>query len=90
MNRADKRSFGCIDRIFSDSTIPVDIIDQRFGFLPAETGVGDRLSVDVAVRIYRLRAVLDVALDHETFYELLDVRVVAAAMQYLLGDADLL
>ena len=61
-----------------------DLEDEFFGFFPAEAGVGDRLSVDVLA--YFLRAVLDIAFDHETLDELLDLGTVAHTMEYLLCD----
>lgn len=55
-----------------------------FGLFPADTRIGNGLSVDVLV--YLLVAVLDVALYHEALYKLADTVVVIAAAENFLDD----
>ena len=64
------------------------IQDQPLGLCPAEAGVGDGFTVDALLCL--LRAVLNVALDHQTLNKLLDIVIMAAGVQDLLGDANLL
>ena len=58
------------------------VVDQPFGFFPAEARVGDGLAVDAFA--YLLGAVLDVTFHHEAFYQGADVRVVFAAGKHFL------
>ena len=65
-----------------------DVLDQPLGGVPADTGVGDGLAVDVLADL--LGAGLQVALDHEALDHVPDVGGVAAGMEDLLADAGLL
>ena len=62
-----------------------NILNQANCFLPAETGVGDGLTVAVLADL--VAAGLDIALDHQPFDQVLDVCGVAAAVKHFLGDA---
>ena len=70
-------------RLFGDG------VEQRFGILPAEAGVGDRLAVG-AVSGDGLAALDEVAFDHQPLDELFERGVVLAAVHHLARDADLL
>ena len=64
-----------------------NIVDKSFGFCPAEAGVSDGLTVYAFSDL--LCAVFDVAFDHEALDKLLDIRVVATAMENFLGNTNL-
>ena len=65
-----------------------DLKDQSLALFPAKAGIGNTLTVDAFT--YLLRPVLNVAFYHEALYQLLNIRVVTAGMQYLLADPGLL
>ena len=67
----------------------INIVDQLLGIFPAKTGVGDGLTIDVAVAADLLAAAYNVALDHQTLHHGFDLRVVVPAVKYLVADADL-
>ena len=63
-------------------------IDEAFALVPAQAGVGDRLSVTATV--YILPSVFNVAFDHETFYNCADLFAGFAAAQDFPDDPRLL
>lgn len=65
-----------------------DIVDQLLGFLPAQTWICYGFSVYMFTDLLTSR--LQIALDHNALYKVMDIRGVAAAVQYLFYDTDLL
>ena len=65
-----------------------DGIDQLFGILPSQAGIGDGFAVDVIVD--SLISLFDIALDHDAFDQSPDVVGAGAAVEHFLYDADLL
>ena len=49
-----------------------DIVDEAFGVFPAEAGICDGFAVNAASNL--LVSFNDIAFDHHTFYQLVDVR----------------
>ena len=66
------------------------LVDQPFGFLPAQAGIGDGFAVNVLAAADLLGSGLQIAFDHEALYQGIDPWIVVAASQYLPGDSDLL
>src|SRR5699024_8259087 len=64
-------------------------IQKLFGILPAKTGICDGFAIYV-VGTDLLAAFYQIAFDHHTFYQLLDVFGYQAAVEHFLYDADLL
>jgi len=65
-----------------------DIVDQPLGLFPTETGVGDRLTVDILPDL--LAAILKIALDHQPLDVGADGFGMTAGVEHLLGNTDLL
>ena len=63
-------------------------MNQSQRILPTQAGIGDGFAVDTSADL--LTAFFDIALDHNSFYQMLDILAQATAMQNFLGDADLL
>ena len=64
------------------------LIQQSLGILPAQAGIRDGFAVYMIVD--SLAAFLDIAFDHDAFYQTADVLGVGAAVQHFLDDTDLL
>ena len=64
-----------------------DPVDQVLRIFPAKTGIRDGFSIDVLADF--LAALLDIALDHDTLYEICQFAVVSAGMHDLVNDPDL-
>ena len=65
-----------------------DIVDQTLTVFPAQTGIGDGLTV--AAGTHLLVAFLDVALDHDALDQLVQIGAEFTAVHDFLGDTDLL
>ena len=65
-----------------------EVIDELFGFLPADAGVGDGEPIYAALGL--LVAVEEVGLDHQPLDHAVNIAAVAGAVEHLLGDAGLL
>ena len=64
-----------------------DFVEKSFCFFPSKTRVGDGFSIDVIMDL--LAAIFDVALDHQSFHQLMDVVAVTTAVKDFLGNTDL-
>ena len=65
-----------------------DLIQEALGIFPAQAGVGDGFAIAVFADL--LASWFNVAFNHDTLDKVMDVRGMAAAVQNLLDDADLL
>ena len=63
------------------------VVDEAFGFFPAQAGVGDGFAICAFTDL--LIAVFDIAFNHQAFDQLLDVSLMFAAVDDVLGDTDL-
>ena len=61
---------------------------QSFRLFPAQAGVGNRFAIDAVM--HALSTVLDIAFNHQTLDDSVDVRVQLAGLHDILGNADLL
>ena len=61
--------------------------EKTFGLLPAKAGIGYGFSINMIMDL--LAAIFDVALDHQSFHQLMDVVVITAAVKDFLGNTDL-
>ena len=61
--------------------------EKTLSLLPAKAGIGDGFSINMIMDL--LAAIFDVALDHQSFHQLMDVVVITAAVKDFLGNTDL-
>lgn len=64
------------------------LIKKTFGVIPAQTWIGDGFAVAVLADL--LAARFDIALNHDAFDEIADIIRMAAAVEYLFYNPDLL
>lgn len=67
-----------------------DIINQALCLIPSKAWIGDGFSVDMGSTSDFLVAWLEIALDHDTFYETFDVFIASSGVQNVFDDTDLL
>ena len=67
-----------------------DIINQALCLIPSKAWIGDGFSVDMGSTSDFLVAWLEIALDHDTFYETFDVFIASSCVQNVFDDTDLL
>ena len=65
-----------------------DFKNESFCIIPSKTWICDGFSVNAFANL--LAAFFDVALDHDALYEVLDIGINAAGVEYLFYDPDLL
>ena len=65
-----------------------NIINELLGGFPAKTGIGNGLAVNTAA--YLLTALLNIAFNHDTLYQLMNVGIQLSAVHNLFYDTDLL
>ena len=67
-----------------------NIVNQSFGLIPSKTRVGNGFSVNMGSTSDFLVAWLQIAFDHDTFYETFDVFIASSGVQNVFDDTDLL
>ena len=67
-----------------------NIVNQSFGLIPAKARVGNGFSVNMISASDFLIARLQIAFDHNTFYETFNVFVASSGVQNVFDDTDLL
>ena len=67
-----------------------NIVNQSFGLIPSKTRVGNGFSVNMGSASDFLIARLQIAFDHNTFYETFDILVASSCVQNVFDDTDLL
>ena len=73
--------------VFLLSSVFRYLVDQLFGLLPAEAGVGYRFAEHAVA--YRLPPVLQIAFDHKPFHQLFQLAVGLAAGEHFARDIGL-
>ena len=64
-----------------------NIQHQAFGLFPSETRVGNRLTKNMLA--YALGTILQIAFNHQTLNQTLDITVLVTAVYDILGNTDL-
>lgn len=67
-----------------------NIVNQSFGLIPSKTRVGNGFSVNMGSASDFLIARLQIAFDHNTFYETFDILAASSCVQNVFDDTDLL
>ena len=64
-----------------------NFIQQTLRILPSQTGIGDGFTIDVVVNT--LAAFLDIAFDHDTLYQVMNVIGAGTAVKHLFYNTNL-